>query len=330
MNDSPAPASLDARHTALRVAVLIPCYNEAVAIPKVVADFRAALPQATIYVYDNNSADGTAAAARAAGAVVRRETLQGKGHVVRRMFADVEADIYVLVDGDDTYDAAGGAGDAAADARQTAGHGDRHARHRDRRPPTAPATGSATACSPAWCAAIFGNRVSDMLSGYRVFSRRFVEILPGAGRPGSRPRPSSPCTRWNCACRSARSRPATATARPAASPSCAPTRRPAHPAHHRDAGEGGAAAAVLLRCAGSCCCCSGIGARRAGGDGVPAHRPGAAAADRGAGDRAGAAVVPVVRLRADSRTRWRAGGRKSSGWPTSRCPARSAEVGAVA
>src|ERR1700693_3836278 len=87
------------------VAVLVPCYNEASAIAKVVADFRAALPDATIYVYDNNSTDGTAAAALEAGAVVRRETHQGKGHVVRRMFNDIEADIYLLVDGDATYDA---------------------------------------------------------------------------------------------------------------------------------------------------------------------------------------------------------------------------------
>ena len=88
------------------IAVLIPCYNEEVAIPHVVAGFRAALPGAAIYVYDNNSRDGTVAAARAAGAVVRSESLQGKGHVIRRMFADIEADLYVLVDGDDTYDAA--------------------------------------------------------------------------------------------------------------------------------------------------------------------------------------------------------------------------------
>src|SRR5271170_7341053 len=87
------------------VAVLVPCYDEARAIAKVVADFRAALPQAVIYVYDNNSTDGTVEAARTAGAVVRRETHQGKGHVVRRMFNDIEADIYVLVDGDATYDA---------------------------------------------------------------------------------------------------------------------------------------------------------------------------------------------------------------------------------
>src|SRR6202167_1991880 len=91
--------------TGFEVAVLVPCYNEGRAIAKVVADFRAALPGATVYVYDNNSSDDTVAAAKAAGAVVRRETHQGKGHVVRRMFNDIEADIYVLVDGDATYDA---------------------------------------------------------------------------------------------------------------------------------------------------------------------------------------------------------------------------------
>src|SRR5919201_1891621 len=88
-----------------RVAVLVPCFNEEAAIAKVVADFRAALPEAAIYVYDNNSTDRTAEVARAAGATVRREVHQGKGNVVRRMFADVDADIYVLVDGDLTYDA---------------------------------------------------------------------------------------------------------------------------------------------------------------------------------------------------------------------------------
>ena len=87
------------------IAVLVPCYNEEVAIAKVVKDFRAALPTATIFVFDNNSTDNTAAAARAAGAEVYQEKRQGKGYVVRRMFTDVEADIYVLVDGDATYDA---------------------------------------------------------------------------------------------------------------------------------------------------------------------------------------------------------------------------------
>src|SRR5664279_4799591 len=88
-----------------RVAVLIPCFNEEVAIPKVVKDFRTFLPDALIYVYDNNSKDLTAEVARVAGAVVRHETQQGKGHVVRRMFRDIDADFYVMVDGDDTYDA---------------------------------------------------------------------------------------------------------------------------------------------------------------------------------------------------------------------------------
>jgi glycosyltransferase involved in cell wall biosynthesis len=88
-----------------RIAVLVPCYNEEAAIARVVADFRACLPDAVVYVYDNNSTDRTVEVARAVGAVVRREPRQGKGHVVRRMFADIDADIYVLVDGDATYDA---------------------------------------------------------------------------------------------------------------------------------------------------------------------------------------------------------------------------------
>src|SRR3954467_8322652 len=90
----------------MRVAVLVPCFNEETAVATVVADFRKALPSADIFVYDNNSSDRTIAVARDAGAQVRSERRQGKGHVVRRMFADVDADIYVLVDGDATYDAA--------------------------------------------------------------------------------------------------------------------------------------------------------------------------------------------------------------------------------
>src|SRR5438445_6437691 len=91
--------------SSMRIAVLVPCYNEEAAVATVVADFRKALPAAAIYVYDNNSKDRTIAVARAAGAEVRSETHQGKGHVVRRMFADIDADVYVLVDGDATYDA---------------------------------------------------------------------------------------------------------------------------------------------------------------------------------------------------------------------------------
>lgn len=95
---------MDARQP--KIAVLLPCFNEAAAIGQTVADFRAALPTADIYVYDNNSTDQTVAVATAAGAIVRTERMQGKGHVVRRMFADVDADIYVMADGDATYEAA--------------------------------------------------------------------------------------------------------------------------------------------------------------------------------------------------------------------------------
>lgn len=160
-----------------RIAVLIPCYNEETAIPKVIGDFRRALPDARIYVYDNNSRDRTVEVARAAGAIVRTEPLQGKGNVVRRMFADIEADIYVLVDGDDTYDAASapkmiralqaGPLDMVNGARVTniqkayrPGHrfGNWMLTH-----------------MVAW---IFGNRITDMLSGYRVMSRRYVKSFP--------------------------------------------------------------------------------------------------------------------------------------------------------
>jgi glycosyltransferase involved in cell wall biosynthesis len=163
--------------TAPRVAVLVPCHNEAVAISNVVADFRAALPDATIYVYDNNSTDGTIAAARAAGAVVRRETLQGKGHVVRRMFADVDADIYVLVDGDDTYDA------AAAPAMLSRLREDGldmviGTRITDSAAAYRPGHRLGNRVLTGMVATIFGNRVTDMLSGYRVFTRRFVKSFP--------------------------------------------------------------------------------------------------------------------------------------------------------
>ncbi len=162
---------------ALPVAVLIPCYNEAIAIAKVVSDFRAALPEATVFVYDNNSSDGTREVAAAAGAVVRRETLQGKGNVIRRAFADVEAEIYVLVDGDDTYDA----GDAPEMLRMlVAGQLDMVTGRR--------VTDIAAAYRPGhrlgnlvltgMVRNIFGNRITDMLSGYRVFSRRFVKSFP--------------------------------------------------------------------------------------------------------------------------------------------------------
>lgn len=166
---------------ALRVAVLIPCYNEAAAIGSVVRDFRAALPQAQIYVYDNNSSDGTAEVAARAGAIVRREPRQGKGHVVRRMFADIEADVFVMVDGDDTYDAAAAPAMVArlADEGLDLVNGVRVA-------------GSDTAYRPGHklgnqvlsglVRTIFGRGSSDMLSGFRVFSRRFVKTFPMMSR----------------------------------------------------------------------------------------------------------------------------------------------------
>lgn len=159
------------------VAILIPCHNEAPTIGAVVTDFKRALPSATVYVYDNNSTDETQQLAAAAGAVVRTEPLQGKGNVVRRMFADVEADAYVLVDGDGTYDA--GASDKMV--RLLLEHSldmvngarvpiTQHA-HR-------PGHAFGNRLLTGAVAAIFGDRVRDMLSGYRVMSRRFVKSFP--------------------------------------------------------------------------------------------------------------------------------------------------------
>jgi glycosyltransferase involved in cell wall biosynthesis len=160
-----------------RVAVLIPCYNEAVAIPGVVAAFRAALPDATIHVYDNNSTDGTAQIARQAGAVVGRETRQGKGHVVRRMFADIDADIYVLADGDGTYDAASA---PALVAQLRAGTLDMVTATRVEQAQAAYRRGHrlGNAVLTGLVALLFTSQLGDMLSGYRVFSRRFVKSFP--------------------------------------------------------------------------------------------------------------------------------------------------------
>jgi glycosyltransferase involved in cell wall biosynthesis len=160
-----------------QVAVLIPCLNEESAIGKVIADFRTALPDALIFVYDNGSTDRTVEIARAAGAIVRKEPLKGKGNVMRRMFADIEADVYVLVDGDDTYDAksapmlieqlvsnnldmVNGARAESSQLAYRAGHrfGNRLL------------TGLV-----AW---FFGARFNDMLSGYRVMSHRFIKSFP--------------------------------------------------------------------------------------------------------------------------------------------------------
>jgi glycosyltransferase involved in cell wall biosynthesis len=162
-----------------RLAVLVPCYNEEAAIAKVVRDFHAALPTAQVYVYDNNSRDQTSAVAKEAGAVVRAEIRQGKGNVVRRMFADIEADVYILVDGDDTYDAGvapelvsklidegldivTGKREATGQAAYRRGHvlGNR--------------------LLTGLTSLMFGVKMGDMLSGYRIMSRRFVKSFPSA------------------------------------------------------------------------------------------------------------------------------------------------------
>lgn len=167
--------------SALRIAVIIPCYNEEVAIPGVVAAFRAALPTADIYVYDNNSKDGTSRVAAAAGAIVRLEPLQGKGNVVRRMFADVEADVYVLVDGDETYDAASA---PALISRLLDGQLDMVTASRvtNIREAYRPGHRFGNWMLTELVARVFGDRIQDMLSGYRIFSRRFVKSFPAMAR----------------------------------------------------------------------------------------------------------------------------------------------------
>ena len=161
----------------LRIAVILPCYNEEAAIAETIAGFRAALPAATVYVYDNNSRDRTVELARAAGAVVRTERQQGKGHVVRRMFADVDADVYVMADGDLTYDPKAApemvrmlvddeldmvVGTRQHEAKEAyrGGHviGNR--------------------LFTRLLAGLFGRSFTDIFSGYRVFSRRFVKSFP--------------------------------------------------------------------------------------------------------------------------------------------------------
>jgi glycosyltransferase involved in cell wall biosynthesis len=163
--------------SSMRIAVLVPCFNEEAAVATVVADFRQALPSAEIYVYDNNSKDRTAAVAREAGAEVRGERRQGKGHVVRRMFADVDADIYVLVDGDATYDAPSAPRmiemllndrlDMVVGLRVDQVRSAYRVGHR---------TGNWMLTN--FLSSVFGQACKDILSGYRVFSRRFVKSFP--------------------------------------------------------------------------------------------------------------------------------------------------------
>jgi glycosyltransferase involved in cell wall biosynthesis len=160
-----------------RIAVLAPCHNEAETIAQVVADFARALPGAAIWVFDNSSTDATAAKAEAAGALVRRAPLRGKGNVVRRMFSDIDADIYVLVDGDGTYDAAAAPAmvrrlveeglDMVCAARVSTDAEAFRAGHR-----------FGNVALSGMVRMIFGRQFKDMLTGYRVFSRRFVKSFP--------------------------------------------------------------------------------------------------------------------------------------------------------
>jgi glycosyltransferase involved in cell wall biosynthesis len=165
----------------LRIAVLLPCYNEEAAIAQTVTAFGAALPGAHIYVYDNNSSDRTREVAADAGAIVRTERMQGKGHVVRRMFADVEADVYVMADGDATYDASAAPElvrrlveeqlDMVVGARKSEVE---EAYRRGHRLGNRLFTGL--------LANLFGRSFSDIFSGYRVFSRRFAKSFPALSR----------------------------------------------------------------------------------------------------------------------------------------------------
>jgi glycosyltransferase involved in cell wall biosynthesis len=164
-----------------RIAVLLPCYNEEAAIAQTVAGFRAALPDARIYVYDNNSTDRTREVAAEAGAIVRAERMQGKGHVVRRMFADVDADIYVMADGDATYDASAAPTlirklldeqlDMVVAAREDEVEAAYRRGHR-----------FGNRLFNALLASLFGRTFSDIFSGYRVFSRRFAKSFPALSR----------------------------------------------------------------------------------------------------------------------------------------------------
>ena len=163
------------------IAAIVPCYNEEAAVAKVVSDLQNAVPGAVVYVYDNASTDDTSGVARDAGAVVRQETLKGKGNVIRRALADVDADIYLMIDGDDTYDA-----DAAPQMIKTLVEGpyDHVTGVRTPQDPSAYRSGHemGNRFFNRVVSIIFGHPVNDMLSGYRVFSRRFVKSFPAVSR----------------------------------------------------------------------------------------------------------------------------------------------------
>lgn len=160
-----------------KIAILLPCYNEGLSIRKVVTDFRKELPEATVYVYDNRSSDNTAEEARAAGAIVRYEQWPGKGNVVRRMFSDIDADIYIMADGDGTYDAAAAPNmlrrlnddnlDMVVGTRRNVYQNAHRVGH-----------GLGNRLFNAMYRSLFGPLFTDIFSGYRVFSRRFVKSFP--------------------------------------------------------------------------------------------------------------------------------------------------------
>lgn len=165
----------------LDVAVIVPCHNEEAAVGKVIADLRRELPKARIFVYDNLSTDRTAEVAVDAGALLRQETSKGKGNVVRRAFADIDAEVYLMIDGDDTYDASA--------ARQmieklVTGPYDHVLGVRQQVSDTAyrPGHSMGNRAFNAVVSGLFGTRVNDMLSGYRAFSRRFVKSFPAVSR----------------------------------------------------------------------------------------------------------------------------------------------------
>lgn len=166
----------------IRIVGIVPCYNEEVAVGRVVSDLHAAVPEMDIYVYDNNSTDNTARVATEAGAIVRHEEHRGKGNVVRRAFADIDADVYLLIDGDNTYDAA-----AAPMMIQTLLQGN-YDHVLGCRVPEAdveayrPGHERGNRLFNVMVSLLFGSQVSDMLSGYRVFSRRFVKSFPALSR----------------------------------------------------------------------------------------------------------------------------------------------------
>ena len=160
-----------------RIAVLVPCRNEGITVAEVVRAFKGALPQAIVYVYDNNSTDGTSQVAQRAGAIVRTERQQGKGNVVRRMFADIDAGVYVLVDGDDTYEAAAA---PRLIERLVADRLDMitGVRHEVAKAAYRPGHRFGNWLLTSLVRWTFSAHVADMLSGYRVLSRRFVKSFP--------------------------------------------------------------------------------------------------------------------------------------------------------